>query len=211
MSKEATRRITKFDFSDESAHVALVDKAANEQEVLVMKSETPPLEDKPTIPTEEIEMTKKVEDAVVEDIQKSTLEIELNKKIRQAKEQAKVNFEKELNEAKEAHKVELEKAQVEIAKARKEVSIELEKAFVRKALNFTPFYSGDASEYDFAKSLLAVHGLGEKGSMVIKALEKAASLHIDTMDFEELGVTLKEEEDEVPMTGLQKALRANQK
>ena len=128
MSKEATRRITKFDFSDESAHVALVDKAANEQEVLVMKSETPPLEDKPTIPTEEIEMTKKVEDAVVEDIQKSTLEIELNKKIRQAKEQAKVNFEKELNEAKEAHKVELEKAQAEIAKARKEVSIELEKA-----------------------------------------------------------------------------------
>lgn len=35
---EAKRKITKFDFSNQDAHVAIVDKAANAQTVLVMKS-----------------------------------------------------------------------------------------------------------------------------------------------------------------------------
>jgi hypothetical protein len=40
MTKIATRRINKFDFSGEGAHVAVVDAAANEQTVLVMKAAT---------------------------------------------------------------------------------------------------------------------------------------------------------------------------
>lgn len=46
MMTQAKRRVTKFNFdklmqSGSKAHVALVDKAANEQEVLVMKAKTP--------------------------------------------------------------------------------------------------------------------------------------------------------------------------
>ena len=37
----AKRKIHKFDFSNDEAHVALVDKAANMQEVLVMKAAEP--------------------------------------------------------------------------------------------------------------------------------------------------------------------------
>lgn len=40
--RKARRRINSFNFQSEGAHVALVDKAANEQEVLVMKSQSAP-------------------------------------------------------------------------------------------------------------------------------------------------------------------------
>lgn len=68
MSEEATRRITKFNFESEGAHVALVDAAANLQEVLVMKS-ADPVKDDADNKEETLEVQK--EAATEEEVEKS--------------------------------------------------------------------------------------------------------------------------------------------
>jgi hypothetical protein len=209
---DATRRITKFDFSGEDAHVALVDAAANEQEVLVMKSKEAPLSEDIILTPEENTMStetvvEKSLEEVIASVEDANLSLDITEQIAKARAQGQLEAQAEIKKAKEDAATLVEAANAKVEAIQKGADVELLKGFVRKSIKLAPFNTG-MTEKAFAKSLMAVHALGKDGQAVIACLEKAAAMHIDTLSFEELGVTLVEEEQ---VTGLQKAMKAQVK
>jgi hypothetical protein len=200
---EATRRITKFNFDDDGAHVALVDKPANLQEVLVMKSDEkvePLIEEHDNLNKEAFMPDTKVEDKNGLD---GNLALEIQEQIAKATAKATLEASVLIKKAQEESLIAIEKAEAQVVEIEKARDVELMKGFIRKAIKLAAFGVEDTT--GFAKSLMAVHALGKDGAVIIDALEKAASMHTETLSFDELGITLAAEVPEE--TGLRKALR----
>lgn len=207
---DAVRRITSFDFSGDDAHVALVDKAANGRSTIIMKSEEAPKDE--SIQDESITLNPEQEDTNMSDetIVKAEesadlghdIKLQIKKAVAQAQADAKVEMQKALDKKDEEIALANE-ANETIAKAR---DAEILKSHIRKALNYTEF--GVENTQKFAKAMMAVSAV-EGGKLILDALEKAASMNIEKMDFQELGVTIAEEE--APKSGLMKALESQTK
>ena len=183
LGRQATKRLSDFNFKDDFAHVALVTEGANGSDILVMKAKEQE-QQTPNEPQDSSESVKIEKDNNMSEVNKEEIEalkareIELQKEIEAMKakseEDAKLAEEIEAMKAKEAEMAEELEAfkakEVEAKKAKEEA----EKAeFVAKAKDMSGICSEEEAE-EFGADMFALKALApEAFDRVLKKLEKA--------------------------------------
>lgn len=207
---EAKRKILDFNFESEGAHVALVDKAANLQEVLVMKSLDSQKDSQPSVDSqgEDVVKTEGTETEINKEVNTMTTEVNqetLEEQINKAAEAIVAKRLEEIEKAADA-KVEAVSKELEIFKAREEARSKQE--YLAKAEGFAKYLGEDADKEAIAKSLAAV----EKSEDAKAIMDVLKSLK-DTLDkesgFEEIGKSATEDQptdDEAKIASVQKSL-----
>jgi vacuolar-type H+-ATPase subunit I/STV1 len=192
---KAKRKITEFNFEEDGAHVALVDKAANEQTVLVMKAlkKDEPEKDSQSSAASQDEDVVKAED------QKTTVEKNEENSMTQETEVQKSELEIELEKAK-AQLADLEKAQEEkvaLEKSLKEMSETItvlkaaeekrkEAEYLEKAKQHAMVLTDDLPAADLAKALRLAEET-EGCAALVKAFEAYRDMAAKSDALEEIG------------------------
>lgn len=209
---EAKRKILDFNFESEGAHVALVDKAANLQEVLVMKSLDSQKDSQPSVDSqgEDVVKTEGTETEINKEVNTMTTEVNqetLEEQINKAAEAIVAKRLEEIEKAADA-KVEAVSKELEVFKAREDAREKQE--YLAKAEAFASYLGEDADKEAIAKSLAFI----EKSEDAKAAAELLKSLK-DALDkessFEEIGKSATEDQpttEEAKVEELQKSFEA---
>lgn len=215
MTEKAKRKITNFNFESEGAHLAMVDKAANLQEVLVMKA-VEPLEknsqssaasqDEDVVKAEdETETQKEVSKTMTDktEVTQESLEEQINKAAESIVAKRLEEIEKAANE-----KVEKVEKQLEVFKAREESREKQE--YLAKAEGFAKYLGEEADKESIAKALKAVEGTEEAKPVmdILKALKDMAEKDEEGI-FKEIGQSATQDQpegQEAKIEALQKSL-----
>lgn len=157
MSNKAKRRITKFNFEKEGAHLSLVDKAANLQEVLVMKAlEQPEKNLSSSVESQDEDVSKKAEDETLtekgttpmsEDTKK---ELSVEEQIAKAVEAQRKEIEEQIAKQYE-DKFEESTKELQILKSLEEKR--QEEIYKSKAEAVAKFLGEDTDKVELAKAL----------------------------------------------------------
>lgn len=191
------RKITNFNFESEGAHVALVDKAANQQEVLVMKAldkEEPQKDSQPSVESQGEDVVKtegketisktKEECTNMSDKVEVTQE-QLEEQINKAAESIVAKRLEELEKSYE-DKVNAATEEVQLLKAREEAREKQE--YLAKAEGLAKYLGEDADKEAIAKALMAVEK-NEEATPLMQVLKSVIDMVEKDEEklFEEIG------------------------